>query len=136
MNDELWFEALWEFLTKDLKGDFNFKKVKSQWKNFVGKKMTAKGIFFSAKYFYEIKKGDISKSENGIGIIPHIYEDSCIYWQERESRDSGICAAIEQQLLQAANQEKVVIKRKKDKKETINAADQLAAIMDMEDEED
>ena len=38
--------------------------------------MTAKGMYFALKYFYEIKKGDVSKSENGIGIIPHIYEDS------------------------------------------------------------
>lgn len=97
--------------------------------------MTAKGMYFALKYFYGIKKNDISKSENGIGIIPHIYEESCTYWIEREQKEVGICSAIEQQILNAAQAKVVIVNRKKDKKKKINAADQLAAIMDMEDDE-
>lgn len=135
MTDELWFTAIWDFLRKDLKYDFNFVKVRKQWENYVKNKMTAKGIYFSLKYHYEIKKGDVTKSENGIGIIPHIYQDSCAYWRDREFRDAGICAAIEQQILQAANQNVIKVNLKKNKKPIKTAADRLAAIADMEEDE-
>lgn len=135
MTDELWFTAAWDFLRKDLKYSFNFVKVRKQWESFIKNKMTAKGIYFALKYFYEIKKGDVSKSENGIGIIPHIYEDSCFYWRDRENRDAGICAAIEQQILQAANQNVIKVNLKQKKKAAQSAADRLAAIADMEEDE-
>ena len=135
MTDELWFTAAWDFLRKDLKYDFNFVKVRKQWESFIKNKMTAKGMYFALKYFYEIKKSDVTKSENGIGIIPHIYEDSCFYWQGREERDRGICAAIEKQILQAANQNVIKVKLKKPKKTAKSAADMLAAIADMEEDE-
>ena len=135
MTDELWFNATWDFLRKDLKYNFNFVKVRKQWENFIKNKMTAKGIYFSLKYFYEIKKNDVTKSENGIGIIPHIYQDSCFYWQEREKRDSGICKAIEQQIMQAANQKIVEVRIKKGNKKQLSAADVLSAIEDMEESE-
>lgn len=135
MTDEMWFNAMWDFLRKELKGDFNFLKVRNQWENFLKKKMTAKGIFFATKYFYDIKKGDISKSENGIGIVPHIYEDSCTYWQERNRREVGICDSIERQLLEAANKKTTKVNLAQRKKKTVSAADRLAAIMNMEDDE-
>ena len=95
--------------------------------------MTAKGMYFALKYFYEIKKNDVTKSENGIGIIPHIYEDSSSYWQEREHREQGIVAAIEEQIKQAQSQNIVNVKIKKNKRTVKSAADALAAV-DMEDE--
>lgn len=135
MGDDVWFNAMWEFLTKELKYSFNFVKVKNQWNNFLKNKMTAKGIYFAIKYFYDVKKSDASKSENGIGIIPHIYEDSCEYWQEREQREAGICAAIEQQILEASKQKTVVVRIEKPKKKMFNPTDRFAAIEDMEDDE-
>ena len=135
MTDELWFKAAWDFLRKDLKYDFNFIKVRKQWESFIKNKLTAKGMYFALKYFYEIKKSDVTKSENGIGIIPHIYEDSCTYWQEREHREKGIVAAIEKQIKEAANQNVINVKLKKTKKTTKTAADMLAAIVDMEEDE-
>jgi hypothetical protein len=122
-------------LRKELKYDFNYHKVRNQWDGYLKKKMTAKGIYFAIKYHYEIKNGDVTKSENGIGIIPHIYEDSCEYWQERERREAGICAAIEQQILEASKQKTVMVKIEKPKKKVFNPTDRFAAIEDMEDDE-
>lgn len=135
MTDELWFKAAWDFLRRDLKYDFNFVKVRKQWESFLKNKMTAKGMYFALKYFYEIKKNDASKSENGIGIIPHIYEDSRDYWVEREHREQGIVAAIEQQIKEAQNQRIIDVRVKKVKRQVKSAADVLAEIMDMEDNE-
>lgn len=127
-NDKFWFNATWDFLRKDLKYDFNFIKVERQWNSFLKNKMTAKGMYFALKYFYEIKKGDVTKSENGIGIIPHIYEDSREYWYGREERDAGICAAIEKQIIEASNQKIIVVNLKEKKKNKPTAAERLAAI--------
>lgn len=135
MTDELWFKAAWDFLRRDLKYDFNFVKVRKQWESFLKNKMTAKGMYFALKYFYEIKKNDATKSENGIGIIPHIYEDSRDYWIERERREHGIVAAIEQQIKEAQNQRVIDVRVKKVKRQVKSAADVLAEIMDMEDDE-
>ena len=94
--------------------------------------MTAKGIYFALKYHYEINKGDVTKSENGIGIIPHIYEDSRNYWTRREEREVGLIAAIEEQIKQAAAQNIIKVNLRKAKKPTKTAADVFAAIEDME----
>ena len=133
-SDEVWFDAMWDLLRKDLKYDFNYHKVRKQWEKYVKDKMTAKGIYFALKYHYEIKKGDVTKSENGIGIIPHIYEDSRSYWQDRESRERGIVAAIEEQIKQAQNQNIINVKIKKNRRTVKSAADALAAV-DMEEDE-
>ena len=98
-------------------------------------KMTAKGIYFALRYFYGIKKNDFSKSENGIGIVSHIYEDSCNYWRDREEKDRGICEAIEQQIIEASKQEKVVVNIARTKKKKISAAEALAALEDESEEE-
>ena len=135
-GDDFWFTALWDFLSKDLRYSFNYVKVSSQWNSFLKKKMTAKGIYFAAKYFYEIKKEDVTKSENGIGIIPHIYEESREYWIGREERDRGIVAAIEQQIKESQNQKVIVLKLKPPKKKKVlSAAERLAIIADLEDDE-
>jgi hypothetical protein len=135
MTDEMWFDACWDLLRRDLKYSFNYVKVRKQWESFIKNKMTAKGMYFALKYHYEIKKGDVTKSENGIGIIPHIYEDSRTYWTEREERTAGIVAAIEAQIKEAAKQKTVKVNLKQTKKPTKSAADMLAAIGDMEEDE-
>ena len=33
-------------------------------------------MLLALKYFYEIKKGDINKSQGGIGIIPYVLEEA------------------------------------------------------------
>ena len=60
------------------------------------------------RYFYEIAKGDPKKSENGIGIVPHIYNEATQYWGERNQRDKGILEKIEAQI--KASQDRVVTK--------------------------
>ena len=134
MADEIWFSAAWDFLRKELKYSFNFVKVRKQWDSFLKNKLTAKGMYFALKYFYEIKKGDVEKSENGIGIIPHIYADSCEYWFEREKRTAGICAAIEEQILAASKQNTINVRLRRPKKNAKTAAQLLAEIEELEED--
>lgn len=132
-TEDLWKSAVIEYLNKDLKMSINYPKFNSQWENFLNKKMTAKGIYFTLRYFYEIEKGDLSKAEGSIGIVPHIYDRATCYWGERNQRDKGICARIEEQILASAHAPtKVIIQqRKRAQKPVVD----LSTIADMEDEE-
>ena len=133
--DDLWKSAVIDYLTKDLKVSIDYQKFNSQWNNFMKKEMTAKGIYFTLRYFYEHENGDPTKCEGAIGIVPHIYERATCYWGERNQRDKGICARIEEQILASAHSStKVIIQKKKKnlKKPTID----LSAIALMEDEDD
>lgn len=108
VDDDLWKSAVYDYLRRDLKMSVNYVKFTSQWENFLKKNMTAKGIYFSLRYFYEIAHGDPKKSENGIGIVPHIYNEGTCYWGERNQRNKGICARIEDQI-RLAKQEKITV---------------------------
>lgn len=39
-------------------------------------KYSYSGILRTLKYFYEVKQNDISKSNNGIGIVPWVYQEA------------------------------------------------------------
>ena len=62
-NDEIYIEYIYDYLARDLKVEYDYYMCEAQRKNFVEKKgYTNKGIFFTLKYFYEIKKGEWEKS--------------------------------------------------------------------------
>ena len=106
VEDDIWKSAVYDYFRKDLKIGLNYVKFTRQWDSFIKKGRTAKGIYFSLRYFYEITKGDPEKSENGIGIVPHIYDEAVTYWCERNQRDKGILERIEAQI--KASQERTV----------------------------
>lgn len=131
-TDNEWFEAMKYYLSHVIKVPMDYKKINSQWKNFLKQNKTAKGIYFAIRYFYDVQKGDKEKSLGGIGIVSAIYEDSCAYWYGREEKDSGICARIEQQMLEQMSQKKIVMKAAK-RKSIREKAISLVDINDMED---
>ena len=87
---------------RDVKMAIDFAKLDKQWNNFIKpeRKMTPKGIFFAVKYHFEVQKGSVEKSLGGIGIVPHIYNDSKEYWSNLEVRKEGTIEAIIQQIKQ------------------------------------
>lgn len=115
-DDDLWFGALWDFLSKEVKIGPDYRKIKSQWDNFIKKGKTPKGIYFCIKYFYDIKKSDPKESKNGIGIVPYIYEEGCNYWIEKEKNDKGICERIEKQIRQSQEREKKIVRKTKERR--------------------
>lgn len=44
--------------------------------------MTYKGIYLSLKYWYDVKKNGIERSNGGIGIVPYIYKEASAYWKQ------------------------------------------------------
>lgn len=56
-------------------------RVKNQIKKFIEEyDYTYSGMHKALYYFYEIKNGDKSKANNGIGIIPYVYKDAYNYF--------------------------------------------------------
>ena len=134
-DEMVWKAATEDYLKRDLKVSIDYKRFNSQWKRLVEKDgRTPKGIYFTLRYFYDVCRGLAEKCEGGIGIVSHVYEDATAYWGERNQRDKGIVARIEQQIREAAAQNIVKVNLKKTKKQTKTAAEALAAV-DMEDEE-
>lgn len=134
-DEMVWKAATEDYLKRDLKVSIDYKRFNSQWKRLVEKDgRTPKGIYFTLRYFYDVCRGLTEKCEGGIGIVSHVYEDATAYWGERNQRDKGIVARIEQQIKEAAAQNIVKVNLKKTKKQTKTAAEALAAV-DMEDEE-
>ena len=135
--DELvWKTAVEDYLKRDLKVSIDYKRFCSQWKRLIEKDgRTPKGIYFTLRYFYDVCKGLTEKCEGGIGIVGHVYEDAVAYWGERNQRDKGIVARIEQQIREAASQNIIKVNLKQSKKQVKSAAEMLAGIEDMEDDE-
>ena len=132
-DSDLYFDASWRYLKEELHINPDFHKIKKQWDSCIAQGMTAKGIYFTLRYFYEIEKGDKEKSQRGIGIVPYVYSRATTYWGNRERTESGICDRIEEQLRKANNQTTMVVKKVIPKKK--NKKIDLAALADLEDEE-
>ena len=115
--DDEWIPLIYDFLARDLKVSYNYYLCDSQRKKFIREnKFTNKGIYFTLKYFYEVKKNSWDKGHGGIGIVPYAYKEATEYWTEQERRQRGFVDAIEKQLKERANRETVVIKRTQKKK--------------------
>jgi hypothetical protein len=123
---EEWFDMMWQYLSKDIKIGPDYTKTKSQWDNFIKKGYTPKGIYFSVRYQYEVNHGDPKKSEGGIGIVPHIYQNCSAYWQKRENEFKDICSRIEKQM-QEIKEKKVkevaYVQRDRKKKKLLSLSD-------------
>ena len=111
-DNEFWQSAVYDYLTRDVKMRLNFVKMKRQWDMFLKKGYTAKGIYFTLRYFYEVTHGDPAKAEEGIGIVGFIYKEGTEYWGNRNKVDRGICDNIEAQIREYQERERITVRRK------------------------
>lgn len=79
---------------------FNYKKpgprIQSQIKTFVRDKgYTYRGIKKSLQYHYEVRNGDKTKSNGGIGIVPYIYEEAKNYYRGLEGTAKRIAECVQ-----------------------------------------
>lgn len=117
-NDDGYIGFIYDFISRDLKVKYDFYMCEAQRRKFIaGNKMTNKGIFFTLKYFYEVKGGDWNKSHGGIGIVPFVYNEACTYWANREKNNKGLIEKIEQQMKEGRERKKKVIHKKTPKKQ-------------------
>ena len=120
LGDDDWVPMIYDFLARDLKVSYNYFLCETQRKKFIREnKFTNKGIYFTLKYFYEVKKNDWNKGHDGIGIVPYTYKEATDYWIAQERKKKGFVNAIEQQLKERTAREVIIIKRPQKAKEKI-----------------
>jgi len=135
-EDDEWKGYLWDYLSRDLKlPKLNYQKCDQQWHSFLSnkKKMTAKGLYYACRYFYEVIKGNPAEAQGGIGILPYVYDDSCMYWTNREKINKEVCQQIEEQCAQKEVREVIQVIQRQTKKEKPQMS--LADVLALEDEE-
>lgn len=125
LNDDR--DALFFYIYK-LFGQYSEEQPVNPWnitqmQKFRSQGMPYKGQLLTLKYFYEVKKSSIAKSNGSIGIIPFVYLEAQNYYEKQAKRVDEISKAIQTQL----EQDRIEIKynpndyfNKKRKKKTID----------------
>ena len=97
-TDDDWVDMIYDFLARDLKVKYEYHKYQTQIENFwKKKKINPKGIYFTLKYFYEIKGNSWDKGHGGIGIVPYVFDDAKAYWIAQERKKRGFMKELEEQ---------------------------------------
>lgn len=75
-------------------------RITSQLKSFKQKypHYTYEGILNALKYHFEIRKGSIDKANEGIGIVPYVYDEAQEFFTKLKNKQDRIAQVIEQQL--------------------------------------
>lgn len=95
-------DALWYYIYR-LFGPESEDKPVSDWNitqmmKFKNQGMPYRGQLLTLKYFYEVKKNSIEKSNRSIGIIPWIWNESKLYYEKQEKHQKEIGEIIQRQL--------------------------------------
>ena len=100
MNDDR--DALWYYIYR-LFGQAEEDKPVSDWNitqmmKFKRQGMPYRGQLLTLKYFYEVRKNSIQKSNGSIGIIPFVYDEPRLYYSKLEQKQKEIGDMIQKQL--------------------------------------
>ena len=123
-------DALWYYIFR-LFGQYSEDKPVSDWnitqmQKFKAQGMPYRGQLLTLKYFFEVKKNSIEKAKGSIGIIPFIYAEARIYYENKAKKADDIANSIKKQL----EKDRIEIKynpedymKQKKKKKKINLED-------------
>lgn len=78
------YNAIIQYCSTIFKDTTQYARIGKQIKDYKTQGMTYEGIYLSLKYWYEIKKNDITKSNGSIGIVPYVYKEAKEYWKTIE----------------------------------------------------
>jgi predicted transcriptional regulator len=119
------------FYIYNLFGQYSDDKPVSDWnlvqmQNFKKQGMSYKGQLLTLKYFYEVKKNSIEKSNGSIGIIKYVWDEAERYYTQQAEKAEEFNKAIQRQLEQDRlsikyNPEDYVNKRRRKKTIDLNS---------------
>ena len=114
-QDEEFVPEIYRYLKEEIGISCDYVQCENQRQRFIQKMgYTNEGILNALKYFYGVKKESPQKSGNRIGIIPYVYDEAKIYYEELSKRQKKIKEDIQKQM----KEEKVVIHIRAPEKET------------------
>ena len=101
---------------------FSYKKpsvrIYQQMTSYHDKGVSYSDMLLALKYFYEIKKGDINKSQGGIGIIPYVLDEAKEFATlEKLEQDRLIAKFEKNEQIKEVKIIKVIEPRNKNKKQ-------------------
>ena len=108
-EDNLGRQAIFNYLT-EIGMEPNYIRWGKQRSDFHKKGYSDVGILLTLKYWFEVKQGSLAKANNGMGIVPFVYEDAQRYYKgilEKQEK-------IEQEMKRFAKEDKKVIKLTRD----------------------
>lgn len=115
-SDDDWVKMIFDFLARDLKVSYDYflcsAQIEKFWKE---NKINPKGIYFTLKYFYEIKHNSWEKGHGGLGIVPYVFNESKNYWIEQERKKYGFMKQLEEQAKERSIIKLTRSERKRDK---------------------
>lgn len=118
-EDDKYIDFMYHILTRN-GVKYNFHKCERQRKKFLNEGYKNKGMALTLQYFYEVQKGDVNKSNGGIGIIPYVYDRAFEYFRAKEMERRRLQALVLQSKEEEDKAEKITVqapkkqKRKKD----------------------
>lgn len=81
-SSEKSIQELEEYIKTLFGADYVSARIRKQLKDMIDHyHFTYSGILGTLKYWYEIKQNSLEKANNGIGIIPYVYEDAKKYYE-------------------------------------------------------
>jgi len=96
--DDVYIEKIYEYLKDEIKVKYDYLACERQRVNFINKLgYTNKGIYYSLKFFYEVKKQSPEKSGNRIGIVPYVYDEAKEYYKQLSLKQRAILKVVEGQ---------------------------------------
>lgn len=117
-TNEDWLDLIFDVLTRELKSKYNYHMIVRQCQNMVSDGRTMKGIYYTVKYAFCVKNVKY-EPKYGLGLIPHLYEESAQYWKQRWVNEMDIFDKIEK--LQRERKSDKHILQMQPKKKTVTA---------------
>lgn len=100
-------------------------KVYQQMSSYYERGISYKDMLLSLKYFYEVEKGNINKSQQGIGIIPYVIDRAKNYATLENLEREKLVKKFEQEALENKETKVVKIQEKPKEKKKIIDIDML-----------
>lgn len=119
-EEELAKDEIWQYLTKVLKMDAKFTTVDRQRQEYIAKGCTNVGILNALKYYYEVVRGSVEKSQNRIGIVPYVYDEAQKYYRDLEKEKERVGKNVKKWLKKEVVELKITGNRKKKEKDYID----------------
>lgn len=94
-------------------------RIYTQIKTFLDKYpyYTYKGIKQALVYFYEVQKKPIDKANQGIGIVPYVYDSAQEYYNSIAMRQERVATALSSSL--SIESQEIIVKKQEKKKKTL-----------------
>lgn len=123
-HDEKYEELIYYYLSKEVfinlgidLGTSWYQMLKRQLNKYIkDDQFTYEGIYNALRYHYSIRKGDPTKSNGRIGIVPYVYDEAQAFYLKQEQKAANTLKAYSEFRANAIDQPAVIVPQSESKK--------------------